>query len=111
MPEKFGLEFRIVDQELLRELRRERGITANPWTHFPRLIVSIDWLKRDAADGACSTRSCRRARPTYPRPFDLLIVDEVHNVAPGRARQVRHRLAAHQGDPQARRRTSSTACS
>ena len=24
-----------------------RGLYANPWTHYPRLIVSIDWLKRD----------------------------------------------------------------
>ncbi len=47
MREKFGLEFRILDTELLRNLRRTRGIHANPWTHFPRLIVSIDWLKRD----------------------------------------------------------------
>ena len=47
MREKFGLEFRIVDAELLRTLRRTRGLRVNPWTHFPRLIVSIDWLKRD----------------------------------------------------------------
>ena len=85
MAEKFGLEFRIVDTELLRHLRRTRGLRANPWTHFPRLIVSMDWLKRE--------RSMRLLRevlppvPTYPRRFDLLIVDEVHNVAPsGRGR-------------------------
>ena len=47
MAEKFGLEFRIVDSTLLKELRRTRGIHTNPWTHFPRLIVSVDWLKRD----------------------------------------------------------------
>ena len=47
MAEKFGLEFRIVNAELLRDLRRSRGLRANPWTHFPRLIVSMDWLKRD----------------------------------------------------------------
>jgi superfamily II DNA or RNA helicase len=80
MREKFGLEFRIVDTELLRQLRRTRGLYANPWTHFPRLIVSIDWLKSD--------RPMRLLRdvlppvPTYPREFDLLIVDEAHNVAP-----------------------------
>jgi SNF2 family DNA or RNA helicase len=47
MHEKFGLAFRIVDSELLRHLRRTRGLYANPWTHFPRLIVSIDWVKSD----------------------------------------------------------------
>src|SRR5206468_877201 len=85
MREKFGLEFRIVDSELLRRLRRTRGLYANPWTHFPRLIVSIDWLKSDRP-----TRLLRDVLPpvpTYPRTFDLLIVDEAHNVAPaGRGR-------------------------
>lgn len=80
MAEKFGLEFRIVDSELLRHLRRTRGLRANPWTHYPRLIVSMDWLKRDRP-----MRLLREVLPpaaTYPRKFDLLIVDEVHNAAP-----------------------------
>ena len=47
MRDKFGLDFRIVDTALLKELRRSRGLYANPWTHYPRLIVSVDWLKRD----------------------------------------------------------------
>ncbi len=47
MREKFGLEFRIVDRELLGQLRRSRGIGANPFAHFPRLIGSIDWLKAE----------------------------------------------------------------
>ena len=81
MAEKFGLEFRIVDQELLRQLRRERGITANPWTHFPRLIVSMDWLKR-SRPMALFEAILPPGQATYPRPFDLLIIDEVHNVAP-----------------------------
>src|SRR5438552_7771708 len=46
MREKFGLTFEIVDTELLRRLRRRRGLHVNPWTHFPRLIPSLDWLKR-----------------------------------------------------------------
>ena len=85
MAEKFGLEFRIVDSELLRHLRRTRGLRANPWTHFPRLIVSIDWLKRDRPMRLL--RDVLPVVPSYPRTFDLLIVDEVHNVAPsGRGR-------------------------
>ena len=43
---KFGLEFRVVDSDLLRWLRRTRGLQAHPWAHYPRLIVSIDWHKR-----------------------------------------------------------------
>jgi excisionase family DNA binding protein len=80
MAEKFGLEFRIVDTELLRHLRRTRGLRANPWTHFPRLIASIDWLKRDRPMRLL--REVLPRTPTYPRAFDLLIADEVHNVAP-----------------------------
>ena len=82
MRDKFGLEFRIVDSGLVKELRRSQGLHANPWSHFPRLITSIDFLKQE--------RVMRRFRdtlpgpgdPRFPRPWDLLIVDEAHNVAP-----------------------------
>lgn len=80
MQEKFGLEFRIVDTALLRELRRSRGIHVNPWTHFPRLITSIDWLKRDIP--MRMMQDALPPHPTYPRRFDILVVDEAHNVAP-----------------------------
>lgn len=80
MSDKFGLEFRIVDAELVRRLRRERGLAANPWKHFPRLIVSIDWLKRPRAMSLF--RDVLPASHTYPRAFDILVIDEVHNVAP-----------------------------
>ena len=48
MHDKFGLEFRIIDKEEISLLRRKRGIHVNPWAHFPRLITSIDFLKREA---------------------------------------------------------------
>jgi len=85
MQDKFGLEFRILDTELVRTLRRERGVRVNPFTHFPRLVMSIDWLKRDRP-----MRMLRDVLPpelTLPRAFDLLVVDEVHSCAPtGRGR-------------------------
>jgi superfamily II DNA or RNA helicase len=85
MAEKFGLEFRIVDAELLRDLRRNRGLYANPWAHYPRLITSIDWLKRDRPMQLM--RDVLPSHPTYPRRFDLLVVDEVQTAAPsGRGR-------------------------
>jgi len=80
MRDKFGLEFRIVNSELMKQLRRSRGIHVNPWSHFPRLITSIDFLKRERP-----MRLFREALPaevTYPRRFDILAVDEAHNVAP-----------------------------
>ena len=80
MRDKFGLDFRVVDAELVRRLRRERGLYANPWTHYPRLIVSIDWLKRERPRRML--REILPASPRYPRAIDLLVVDEAHNVAP-----------------------------
>ncbi len=83
MHEKFGLEFRVVDTEYLKCLRREQGIHANPWTSFPRLITSMDWMKSGEA-----LRLIKDVLPphiTYPRKFDILVVDEAHNVAPAMA--------------------------
>lgn len=80
MAEKFGLEFRIVDTESLKRSRRERGLHANPWTSFPRLIASIDWAKQ--GEGIRLLRDVLPPRPTFPRRFDMLVIDEAHNVAP-----------------------------
>ena len=80
MAEKFGLEFRIVDTEYVKGLRRERGLHANPWTSYPRLITSIDWAKQ--GEGLRMLRDALPPHVTHPRTFDLLIVDEAHNVAP-----------------------------
>ncbi len=80
MQEKFGLEFRIVDTEFLKNLRREQGIHANPWTCYPRLITSMDWVK--AGEALRLLKDILPPHVTYPRKFDLLIVDEAHNVAP-----------------------------
>ena len=82
MRDKFGLEFRIVDSALLAELRRSRGIHVNPWAHFPRLITSIDFLKRERPMRLFRETLPADDQPRYPRPYDLLIIDEAHNVAP-----------------------------
>ncbi|WP_235185814.1 SNF2-related protein [Methylomarinum vadi] len=83
MWEKFGLEFRIVDTDYIKRLRRERGIHANPWTSFPRLITSMDWMK--SGEGLRLVKDCLPPTITYPRKFDILIIDEAHNVAPSTA--------------------------
>ncbi len=81
MLEKFGLAFEVIDSEKIRELRRRRGIGADPFRHYPRAIVSFDWLK----DGR-PLEMLRATLPSsvnaYPRRFDLMIVDEVHQCAP-----------------------------
>ena len=83
MHEKFGLEFRIVDTEYVKRLRRERGIHANPWTSFPRLIASVDWMK--SGEGLRLIKDALPPHVTYPRKFDILVIDEAHNVAPSAA--------------------------
>jgi superfamily II DNA or RNA helicase len=78
--EKFGLDFTIVDSARMRELRRSHGIAANPFRVYPLTIVSLQWLP-----GARVQRLLDEvlpATPTYPRAFDLLIVDEAQHVAP-----------------------------
>ena len=80
MLEKFGLEFKVVNTDYIKELRRNRGIHVNPWTSFPRLITSVDWLK--SGDALRTLRDLLPPRGGYPRKFDLLVVDEAHNVAP-----------------------------
>lgn len=80
MLEKFGLDFRVVDTDYIKRLRRERGIHANPWTSHPRLITSMDWAK--GGEGLRAMRDVIPPHVGHPRKFDLLVVDEAHNVAP-----------------------------
>jgi superfamily II DNA or RNA helicase len=80
MLEKFGLDFRVVDTDYIKQLRRERGIHANPWTSHPRLITSMDWAK--SGEGLRAMRDVIPPHVGHPRKFDLLVVDEAHNVAP-----------------------------
>ena len=80
MQEKFGLEFRIIDTDYVKRLRRARGLHANPWTSFPRLITSMDWAKQ--GEGLRLMRDALPQHVSHPRKFDLLIIDEAHNVAP-----------------------------
>ncbi|MBN8924967.1 MAG: helicase [Rhodanobacter sp. 68-29] len=80
MLEKFGLDFRVVGTDYIKQLRRERGIHANPWTSYPRLITSMDWAK--GGEGLRAMRDVIPPHVGHPRKFDLLVVDEAHNVAP-----------------------------
>ena len=102
MQEKFGLEFRIVDTEYIKLLRRERGLQSNPWTSYPRLITSMDWIK--SGEGLRLLKDILPPQITYPRMFDILVIDEAHNVAPAAAAaysipslrtQIIQRLAPH----------------
>lgn len=82
MRDKFGLEFRIIDSKELSELRKRRGIHVNPWTHFPRLITSIDFLKRERPLRLFKETLPAEGESIYPRRYDILVLDEAHNCAP-----------------------------
>ena len=84
MREKFGLDFVIVNSELMAQVRRSHGLNANPFRLFPRVIVSLSWLPTVRAQrllravyaDARDTATARRFA------FDVLVVDEAHHVAP-----------------------------
>ena len=84
MRDKFGLDFVIVNSERMAELRRSHGLNANPFRLFPRVIVSMAWLRspraqrllREVYADADHRRSARRYA------FDILVVDEAHHIAP-----------------------------
>jgi superfamily II DNA or RNA helicase len=84
MRDKFGLEFTIVNSELMAKVRRTHGLHANPFLMYPRVIVSMAWLPqvraqrllRDVYAQATNPKSAKRYA------FDILVVDEAHHVAP-----------------------------
>ncbi|MEU7104991.1 DISARM system SNF2-like helicase DrmD [Streptomyces sp. NPDC046215] len=84
MREKFGLDFVIVNSELMAKVRRSHGLSANPFRLFPRVIVSMAWLpslraQRLLRDVLADVRHASTARRFA---FDVLVVDEAHHVAP-----------------------------
>lgn len=88
MAEKFDLEFRIIDRASVLTLRREYGVHVNPWRSYPRLITSLDYLKREAM--LAQFQLSLDGGPGAAASWDLLIVDEAHNCAPaGRRKYIR----------------------
>ncbi|OQA81072.1 MAG: RNA polymerase-associated protein RapA [bacterium ADurb.Bin243] len=79
MEEKFQLEFKIIDRDYLLNLRREYGLNANPFTSFPRLIISIDYFKREQVKNLFAQSDPGN---NALKSWDLLILDEAHNAAP-----------------------------
>lgn len=80
MVEKFQLDFHIIDRDSMQQLRREYGMHVNPWASFPRLITSMDFLKREQP--LRLFQESLQTADTPLRDWDLLVVDEAHNVAP-----------------------------
>lgn len=70
---KFGFNFKIFDSEGVAEARRSLEAGTNPWTAEPRVIASVDFLKR--REGAFRELSASR--------WDVIIIDEAHHLASG----------------------------
>jgi superfamily II DNA or RNA helicase len=80
MDSKFGLGFRILDTNALRDLRRSHGLEANPFAVYPRTIISLQWLRTPRVQRMLDEVLTNETR--FPGFFDLMIVDEVHHCAP-----------------------------
>lgn len=81
MRDKFALPFDLVDRAETHALRRRLGMDANPWRSFSRIIASYHYLRQpDVRDQFLA--ACRTAEGSPNLPWDLLIVDECHNLMP-----------------------------
>ena len=83
LAEKFGLDFVVVNSETMRQVRRTHGLHANPFTLFPRIVVSMAWLPGQRAQRQLRDAFAAKSRSGADRfAFDILVVDEAHHVAP-----------------------------
>jgi len=79
--DKFSLHFDLVDRAETHKLRQRLGMDANPWRSFSRIISSYHYLRQDdILEQFLAT--CRTPEGSPHLPWDLLIVDECHNLMP-----------------------------
>ncbi len=81
MWEKFSLPFDLVDRAETHRLRKRLGMDANPWRSFSRIITSYHYLRQeDVLEQFLAASRTPEGSPHLP--WDLLIVDECHNLMP-----------------------------
>ena len=81
MWDKFALPFDLVDLDATHALRRQLGIDASPWRSFSRIIASYHYLRQeDVLEQFLAASRVPEGSPHLP--WDLLIVDECHNLMP-----------------------------
>ena len=81
MWDKFSLRFDVVDRQSTDRLRRRLGMDANPWRLFSRIVASYHYLRQpDVREQFLA--ACRTPDGSPHLPWDLLIVDECHNLMP-----------------------------
>ncbi|QED30387.1 DNA helicase [Microvenator marinus] len=83
MDEKFALSFDVIDRDETINLKKRLGMDANPWRVFPRAIASYHYLRQPNVmeEFRAATESNDPTQPSH-MPWDLLIVDEAHNLMP-----------------------------
>lgn len=83
MEEKFSLGFDIVDKAATHKLQKDMGLDANPWRALPRIITSYHYLRQpDVLEQFIANCESIKQRGGAQLPWDLLIVDEAHNLMP-----------------------------
>ena len=88
MQEKFSLSFDHVDRQETYALQKRLGLDANPWRSFQRIVTSYHYLRQPDVLGqflaTCRAGAGKDGPDTRQAnlPWDLLIVDEAHNLMP-----------------------------
>ncbi|MFQ5665809.1 MAG: SNF2-related protein [Candidatus Binatia bacterium] len=71
LAQKFGLQFTLIENAVgLARVQSELPAGTNPWDTLPRVLTSVDFLKKETVRG----RALRKR-------WDLIIVDEAHALA------------------------------
>jgi len=81
MKDKFALSFDVVDRPETHAMQKRLGLDANPWRVFTRIVASYHYLRQpDVLEQFRA--ACRQPEGFAQLPWDLLIVDEAHNLMP-----------------------------
>ena len=96
LADKFHLDFTVLDRDQGRKVMRQFGVDANPWQLYPRIITSMDYLRQPDVLEAFRSTAVSLSKSSE-LPFQMLIVDEAHNLAPSvfnddsdRSKMLRH---------------------
>ncbi|MBC8554080.1 MAG: DEAD/DEAH box helicase [Candidatus Brocadiales bacterium] len=92
MQEKFHIDFTIIDRAETSRLYKDLGMDTNPWKAKQKIITSMDYLRQpDILDQFLISSESSLDGDSPSMPWDLLIVDEAHNMAPASYGQVSQR--------------------
>ncbi len=81
MQDKFSLSFDMIDRAETHAMQKRLGFDANPWRTYPRIISSYYYLRQPDILQQFKTTLQQHAKEAR-LPWDLLIVDEAHNLMP-----------------------------